>query len=112
MGYDDFDRYSSTSALSRMSGKKLAGIVILIVIGAFFGIQAMFGFPIKDIFRKEVTETAKVVIKDNKGSCIVEASDQQPRSIPNCPYKVGDTIIVTLKEGTEFIDKYTSKASQ
>jgi hypothetical protein len=110
MGYDEFDSYSSSSALSRMSGKKLAGIVILVIIGGFFGIQALFGFPIKDVFRTEVTEDAKVVIKDNTGTCIVEASDQQPRSISNCPYKAGDTIIVTFKEGTEFIEKYTSKS--
>ena len=110
MGYDEFDSYSSSSALSRMSGKKLAAIVILVVIGAFFGIQALFGFPIKDVFRNDVTEDAKVVIKDNAGTCIVEASDHQPRSISNCPYKAGDTIIVTFKEGTEFIEKYAPKS--
>ena len=110
MGYDEFDSYSSSSALSRMSGKKLAALVILVVIGAFFGVQALFGFPLKDIFRKEVTDDAKVIIKDGSGLCIVEASDHQPRSIPNCPYKVGDTIIVTFKEGTEFIEKYQSKS--
>ena len=109
MGYDEFDSYSSSSALSRMSGKKLAALVILVVIGAFFVIQALFGFPIKDVFRKDVTVDAKVVIKDDSGTCIVEASDHQPRSIPNCPYKVGDTIIVTFKEGTEFIEHYKSK---
>jgi len=110
MGYDEFDSYSSSSALSRMSGKKLAALVILVVIGAFFGVQALFGFPLKDIFRKEVTDDAKVIIKDDSRLCIVEASDHQPRSIPNCPYKVGDTVIVTFKEGTEFIEKYQSKS--
>jgi hypothetical protein len=110
MGYDEFDSYSSSSALSRMSGKKLAALVILVVIGAFFVIQALFGFPIKDVFRKDVTVDAKVVIKDDSGTCIVEASDHQPRSITNCPYKVGDTIIVTFKEGTEFIEHYKSKS--
>ena len=110
MGYDEFDSYSSSSALSRMSGKKLAGIVILVVIGAFFVIQALFGFPIKDVFRNDVTEAAKVVIKDNAGTCIVEASDHQPRAISNCPYKAGDTIIVTFKEGTQFIEKYAPKS--
>src|SRR6476619_3262531 len=99
MGYDEFDSYSSSSALSRMSGKKLAALVILVVIGAFFVIQALFGFPIKYVF-----------IKDDSGTCIVEASDHQPRSIPNCPYKVGDTIIVTFKEGTEVIEHYKSKS--
>ena len=98
MGYDEFDSYSSSSVLSRMSGKKLAAVVIVIIIGVFFGIQALFGFPLKDLFRKEVTDEAKVVIKDDHGTCIVEASDHQPRSIQNCPYKVGDTLVVTYKE--------------
>ncbi len=75
-----------------------------------FCYSSLFGFPIKDVFRKDVTVDAKVVIKDDSGTCIVEASDHQPRSIPNCPYKVGDTIIVTFKEGTEFIEHYKSKS--
>jgi hypothetical protein len=109
MGYDEFDSYSSSSVLSNMSGKKLAVIVIVVLAGAFFGIQAIFGFPIKDVFRPDITDQAKVVIKDNSGTCVVEPSDKQPRSIPNCPYKVGDTLSVTFKEGTEHIEKYALK---
>ncbi|MGB7638632.1 MAG: hypothetical protein WBL88_13800 [Nitrososphaeraceae archaeon] len=65
MGYDSgFDSDSDTSIFSRMSGKELGIIIIIAIIGGFFVVQAMFGFPIKDLIRKEVTEEAKVVLKD------------------------------------------------
>ena len=111
MGYDDFDSDSSSSIFSQMCGKKLAALAILIIIGAIFGVQALFGFPLKDLIRKEVTEEAKVVIKDDDHrTCTVEASDRQPRSISNCQYKVGDTLVVTFKEGTASIEKYHLKS--
>lgn len=108
MGYDEYDHDSSI--FSKMSGKKMAAFAIIVIFGAFFGIQALFGFPLlKDLLRKEINDNAKVVIKDSKGNCIVEPSDHQPRSIPNCPYNVGDTLVVTFKEGTEPIEKYQLK---
>lgn len=110
MGYDSgFDSDSDTSIFSRMSGKELGIIVIIAIIGGFFAVQAMFGFPIKDIIRKEVTEENKVILKDQEGTCVVEGSDQQPRGIPNCPYNIGDTVIVTFKQGTAPIEKYHIK---
>ena len=105
MGYDDgYDSDSNTSIFQRISSKELAIIVIITIIGGFFGVQAMFGFPIKDLVRNEVTEESKVVIKDQQGTCIVEASDHQPRGIPNCPYNAGDTLIVTFKKGAAPIE--------
>jgi hypothetical protein len=74
MTYDsgsDFD----TSVFAGMSGKKLGILIALIGLGGFFAVQAMFGFPIKDLIRKEVTDEAKVVTKDQQGTCVVEASD-------------------------------------
>ena len=52
MGYDDFDSESSSSIFSQMSGKKLAALAILIIMGAIFGVQVLFGFPLKDLIRK------------------------------------------------------------
>jgi hypothetical protein len=48
MGYDEFDSDSdsSSSIFSKMSGKKLAALAIVIIIGAIFGVQALFGFPL------------------------------------------------------------------
>lgn len=52
MGYDSgFDSDSDTSIFSRMSGKELGIIIIIAIIGGFFAVQAMFGFPIKDIVK-------------------------------------------------------------
>jgi hypothetical protein len=93
-----------------MSGNELGIIVVVALIGGFFAVQAMFGFPIKDvIIRKEITGEAKVVLKDNQGTCIVEGSDQEPRTIQNCPYKIGDKLIITFKQGTVPIEKYRIK---
>ena len=86
-----YDSDSDSSIFSRMPGKELGIIVILAIIGGFLAVQAIFGFPIKDIIiRKEITGEAKVVLKDNQGTCIVEGSDQEPRTIPNCPYEIGE----------------------
>ena len=111
MAYDSgFDSDPNSSIFSRMSGKELGIIVILVITGGFFAVQAMFGFPIKDIIiRKEITEEAKIVLKDNQGTCIVEASDQEPRTISNCPYNIGDKLIITFKQGTVPIQKYHPK---
>jgi hypothetical protein len=108
MGYDpEFNpEPDDTSIFSRLSGKEFGIIVILAIIGGFFAVQAMFGFPIRDIIRKEITEEDKVVLKDQQGTCVVMGSDQHPRGIPNCPYKIGDTLIVTYKQGTAPIEKY------
>ncbi len=98
------DSDPDTPLFSRLSGKKMALLVGIVIAGAFFGIQAMFGFPIKDLVRKHVTVEAKVVTKA-EGTCVVQASDNEPRGIPHCPYNVGDTLIVTFKQGTAPIEK-------
>jgi hypothetical protein len=91
-----------------MSGKKMALLVVIIIIGAFFGVQAMFGFPIKDLARADVTDQEKVVTKSGS-TCVVIGSDQHPRGIPACPYKIGDTLIITYKQGTASVEKYQLK---
>jgi hypothetical protein len=96
---------------SGMSGKRLGILIALIGLGGFFAVQAMFGFPIKDLIRKEITDEVKVVTKDQQGTCVVEGSDQQPRGIPNCAYKKGDVLIVTFKQGTAPIEKYHLKVA-
>ncbi len=83
----------------------MAALVAIVIVGGFFGVQAMFGFPIKDLIRGDVIEQAKVVTK-SEGTCVVMSSDQHPRSIANCPYKVGNMLIITYKQGTAPIEKY------
>jgi len=47
MSYEP-DADINTSLFASMSGKKLVFLMVIIIIGGFFEIQAMFGFPIKD----------------------------------------------------------------
>ena len=91
-----------------MTGKKLALLVVIIIIGGFFGVQAMFGFPIKDLIRADVTDQAKVVTK-SESTCVVIGSDQHPRGIPDCPYKIGDTLIIIYKQGMASVENYQLK---
>jgi hypothetical protein len=110
MGYDSDYSDSGESIFAGMSGKKLGILIVIVGLGAFIAVQAMFGFPIKDLIRKEVTDEAKVVTKDQQGTCVVEASDYRPRGISNCAYNVGDVLIVKYKQGTVPIEKYSLKA--
>jgi hypothetical protein len=96
---------SDSGIFSSVPGKKMAALVAIVIIGGFFGVQAMFGFPIKDLIRNDVTDQAKVVTK-SEGTCVVIGSDQHPRGIANCPYKVGDILVITYKQGTAPIEKY------
>jgi hypothetical protein len=82
----------------------MALLVGIVITGGFFGIQVMFGFPIKDLVRKDVTVEARVVTKA-EGPCVVQASDNQLRGIPHFPYNVGDILIVIFKQGTAPIEK-------
>ena len=99
---------SNTGLFSSMPGKKMALLVVIIIIGVFFGVQAMFGFPIKDLIRSDVTDQAKVVTK-SEGTCVVIGSDQHPRGIPDCQYKIGNTLIITYKQGMAAVEKYQLK---
>ena len=108
MSYEH-DADANAGLFSGMSGKKMALLVMLVIIGVFFGVQAMLGFPIKDLVRNEVTDQAKVVTK-SQGTCVVIGSDQHPRGIPDCQYKIGDTLIITYKQGMAPVDKYQLKS--
>jgi len=57
---------------------------------------AIIGSSTTNLFSKSVTEDAEVKIKQG-GNCVVEASDNVPRSIANCPYNVNDTILISYK---------------
>jgi hypothetical protein len=61
-----------------------------------------------NLFSQSVIEDAKVKIK-HQGNCIVEASDNIPRTIANCPYNVNDTLVITYKPQRPSIENYESK---
>lgn len=89
-----------------MSGKKLAALFGLMIFGAFMGVQVITGFPIVDLFVKEsVTEEVEIEFKQ-EGTCIVSASDH-PREIDDCPYNVGDIIIITYNRDNAGIESHS-----
>jgi len=103
------DANTNTGLFSSMPGKKMALLAVIIIIGGFFGVQVMFGFPIKDLIRNEVRDQVKVVTK-SEGTCAVIGSDEHPRAIPDCQYKIGDTLIISYKQGMASVDKYQLKS--
>ena len=77
------------------------------IVGIFFVLQALFGFPIFKPRSDIVDDNTVVLIKDPEdGSCIVEAADKIPRSISECPYEKGDIITITYTEGTDQIKSH------
>jgi len=99
MGFDE-------SEFDKISTKKLAILFGLAFFGAFMLIQMTQGFPLKDIiFQKLLTEEVSVKIKQGD-ICVVEPSDQQPRDISNCPYNVGDKLIITYSKNGAGINSY------
>src|SRR5215213_6062877 len=52
----------------------------------------------KDVlFAPNITEETQVIIKDEQGTCTVQAADDVPRTISDCPYDVGDTLSLVYK---------------
>ena len=86
--------YSSDMSVGGLSLGKIAILLIAAGIGIVFLIS---GFQAKNvIFAPNVTEQTQVIIKE-QGICTVQANDEVPRTIDNCPYDVGDTISITYK---------------
>ena len=65
-----------------------AGVAIVFVISGFQVIDVLFA--------PNITEETQVIIKE-QGTCTVQAKDDVPRTIENCPYDIGDTISITYK---------------
>jgi hypothetical protein len=58
---------------------------------------AISGFQIGDVFFcTNITEETQVIIKE-LGTRTVQAEDDVPRTMDNCPYNVGDIISITYK---------------
>ena len=95
-----------TSTSSEPSTKKLVIVFMAIAIGVFI-ILGIFVFPVKNLIREEVTAEVKVTNK-NDGICVVDTSDH-PRGINQCPYKIGDTLIIKYNEGTSQIISHELK---
>ena len=51
-------------------GKKMLVYAVIAIVGVFFGLQAMFGFPLFKSFESDSVSDARVVIKDANGNCV------------------------------------------
>lgn len=90
-------------------GKKMLIYASIAIVGIFFGLQAMFGFPLFKAFESDSVDDARVIIKDASGTCVVEASDKIPRVIHNCPYNKQDIVMITYKKGSPEIRTHNLK---
>jgi hypothetical protein len=90
-------------SLHDISLKKLA--IIIIAAGVII-VFALSGFQARTLFAPSVTEEVNVIIKNDGGACIVEGSDDVPRSISNCPYDVGDSVSITYKLQQPSIERH------
>jgi hypothetical protein len=91
-------------SLHNISLGKLAIILIAAGVGIVFLIS---GFQARDVlFAPDITEETPVIIKDEQGTCIVQAEDDVPRTIENCPYNVGDVISITYKREQPAISEH------
>ena len=91
-------------------GKKMLIYASVAIVGIFFALQALFGFPLFKSFESDIISDARVVIKDASGTCILEASDKIPRVIHNCPYDKDDIVTITYKKGSPDIKGHSPKS--
>ncbi len=91
-------------------GKKMLIYAGIAIVGIFFVLQAMFGFPLFKSFESDSVSDARVVIKDANGNCVLEASDKIPRVLHNCPYDKEDIVSITYKKGTPDIRTHSPKS--
>lgn len=100
---------SDSSEFERMSTKKLAILFGLAFFGAFMVIQMIQGFPLFQLFtRQTVTGDVPVTIKQGD-VCVVEPPDGQPKEILQCPYNVGDQLVITYYEGSTKVESHRLK---
>jgi hypothetical protein len=81
-----------------LQGISLGKLAIIMIAAGVAIVFVISGFQARDIFfAPSITEETQVIIKDEQGSCTVQAGDDVPRTISDCPYDVGDTISITYK---------------
>jgi hypothetical protein len=83
-------------------------LVIVFIIADVVLVIAIRGSSATNLFSENITEEAKVTIKQDE-NCIVEASDEVPRTITNCPYNVNDTILITYKPQQPGVENHEIK---
>jgi hypothetical protein len=79
--------------------------IILIAAGVII-VFAISGFQIFSVFSPGISEEVTVGIKQD-GVCIVEASDNVPRQIQDCPYDEGQRITIVYKYEQPAIESHS-----
>ena len=80
-----------------VAGLSLGKLAIILIVAGVVIVFAISGFQARDVlFAPNITEETQVIIKE-QGTCTVQAEDDVPRTIENCPYDVSDTISITYK---------------
>ncbi len=81
-----------------VAGLSLGKIAIILIAAGVVIVFAISGFQARDVlFAPNITEETQVIIKNEQGTCTVQAEDDVPRTMENCPYDVGDTISIRYK---------------
>ena len=98
-----------SSELGKMSTKKLAILFGLAFFGAFMVIQMIQGFPLAQLITRKTTTEEVVVSFRQADVCVVEPSDGQPKEIRECPYSVGDMLVVTYYNRSTTVESHMPK---
>lgn len=89
-------------------GISFGKLAIIFIVAGVVLVLAIMGSSATNLFSQSITEDAKVKIK-HQGNCVVEASDNIPRTIANCPYNVNDIVVIIYKPQRPSIENYESK---
>jgi len=82
-----------------------ARLAIIFIIAGVVIVFAIFGTSARSMFVSSTTEEGTVEIKQ-ADECIVQASDEIPRKITNCPYEQGEKVSITYKPGQPNIESH------
>ena len=78
---------------------------MLFIVAGVVVVFMLMGGSLTQLFSASIQETVRVQIKQGD-MCIVEASDEVPRSINNCPYQLGDNVTINYKPGIPAIESH------
>jgi len=82
---------------------KVLGIIF--IAGGVVLVFVLLGGSLGQMFSSGIEENVVVTIKQGD-TCVVEASDDVPRSISSCPYQKGENVTITYKQGLPAIEKH------
>lgn len=85
-----------------ISPKKWA--IIFVMVGVVF-VFVFMGGSLRQLFTNPIEENVTVEFLQGN-TCTVEASDKIPRTIENCPYKLGDNITIGYKQGMPSLESH------